>query len=481
MYVISVGRDAESREDCEESPSGSIRTLTSQLREEEHVKEQQKVVARDLREKAFNMRISDLLDAKIFTRDNNMLKFRAEGVSQIAYDFSLHSSRADAHKYTVEWYERKCTPEGLRVNSSFLYIQCLNYNEFSKCSEYLYECCLMHLSANKTEALLSLLGTADTMLGTWKSQIMTSNPRVYETALQTQQMQITTSNPLAMRINQSNTTLTPVLPSSVTTNRMSERRASLDWKLAENARSSVDKEDLIGAVCTPSMSTEEREGLFEVQYCEMRCRFFESQAYVETKLFTKSMKILAVILQFCVENGAVLNKHHSEKTGGFLSRLMGMTACGGTSATTGGYVNMNSDNSDRDGSPRASPRQGRQETFIGAEDMNTINSLYSSAQKVYDALKQLLHMQDEQQKMLRNIAQVTQLDLNKGQGFGSETSFGRETGSTGGSPFRSGDGRSFRTVNNSIHGLFSQSVVAGMGSSPRRTEMKSLFKSSAPH
>ena len=433
MYVSAVGRgdvavegqgDETGKFQPARGPRMSIAGLATIMAD-------QKEVALELRRKAFTTRVDDLVDAKIFISQDNMVRFRVDGISQVAYDFSLHGSKAAAHQFTVEWYERECTPEGLRANSSFLYNQCLNFNKFDKAAEFLYECSLLHLSQNKSSELLKLLGTADHMLGMWKAQVISQRPDLFEQLHITKidgppqsargwELATAAGVPLSRRESGPGSRRSSCSPKQ-------ERRASLDGLVKEV--SLENKPELIGPVCTTDMSQEQKEGLLEVEYCEMRCRFFESQAYVETQQFPKSMKILKVIIDWSAAHGATAATKVVSTS--FMGRFLSKAACGGNS----GYNKL-------EGEPNwldSGGEEGEGNTEIGPHrvagdpvNQNDINSLFASATKVYVALKKLMAMQEQQQQMLRRIAQVTQQDLAVGrdsdQGFDGKNSGGELIG-----------------------------------------------------
>jgi hypothetical protein len=241
----------------------------------------------------------------------------------------------------------------------------------------------------------------------WKAQVMNSEVDEFRDILESSEPgdpAVVTNRQIAVAAAPQ-VSSTPVLENGAP----ARRRASLSWQAD---RTEAEKRPvLIGSVVSGSMNPKQRALLRDVEYCEMRCKFFESQAYVETKKFNKSMQILAIILEFCKANGAT-KQSETQVEPTFMGRLLRMAACG-TSKAPPGYGQLEDSDSNEMSSSSGFSGHPLQTSRKSGEPLGQpdIDNLYASATKVYDALKQLLKMQEKQQQVLRNIAQVTQMDL----------------------------------------------------------------------
>ena len=121
---------------------------------------------------AFEMRMIDLTEAKVIMIDDGKLCIIVEGLAQVAYDVTLYTARHEAHMFVIDWYEKNCTREGLQMNASLLFHQCLSVNRYGRAARYFYKCCNNKLKEGKPKTVLKFLSNSDSLLHRWKDQLL---------------------------------------------------------------------------------------------------------------------------------------------------------------------------------------------------------------------------------------------------------------------------------------------------------------------
>ncbi|GMH61164.1 hypothetical protein TL16_g03198 [Triparma laevis f. inornata] len=445
MYVESVGKNEQNANEQGDDNDGKSRRDTTTLT----------AISKKFKEEAFDMRLMDLIEAKVILIENGKLNIIVEGLAQVAYDVTLYVAKHDAHLFVINWYEENCTRGGLQMNASLLFHQSLSVNKYSRAARYLYKCCSQKLRDGKPKQILKLLTNSDHLLSMWKQEVLSI---FVEGKSNTERSVREEGNGSVKRVNEllsktNNGSPEGESPSGrvMVTMRGGKRRNSVEFKHFDD----MDNEEMVHKqtleniatdfsivypVIEPSMSDNIKRLLVNVGYCENRCKFFEAQVYIELKKFLKARVVLKEILQFCTDNGI---KAVDENRGAwtFVKKAMGWkrpveqaTKPGLTSRLTRRLTTSLSKRSPRSPSKKGwgSPARNNSNTIqpvfgspsglldksihgVGVDEdgevsMEHLQDLFQSAHEVMIALKQLMTMQEQQQQVLRNIAANSRMD-----------------------------------------------------------------------
>lgn len=229
------------------------------------------------RKKAFTSRIQDLIDAGVMEQTNlvrskdrslelSAIIFKAHGVSQIAYNLSLYSLREAAHKFVVEWYQNNCDQAELLENSWFLFNHCIRSMDFTTAAGYLYQSIANDLENNQPSDALESIEKAEDLFVGWSRQLLDQLGDMDDDAAATNARDDDSPLPITSNRETIEPERSPIPP------RGSNRTISK----SVFAKLSAELPALAG-----ELKQEQREALRPVEYCRMRCMFFESLARVE--------------------------------------------------------------------------------------------------------------------------------------------------------------------------------------------------------
>ncbi len=415
MYVNMVGRKEDDPE--------SIEIGLTMSKEEQQI-------AMDQRTKVFAMRLNDLCDAKILNKSKrtNKVFFRIPGMAQVAYEVSLHSTKREAHLFTISWHESTLTLAELRKNSKFLYTMCLSVGDYEKATVYLYACCMKEIAENNAKFVLSLLTNSNVMLREWKEEILLTHEitppinasdevKVPETDLSSTKgadsvpLPVTLKDSARMRTRKSGMN---------TLQGLGDRRNSFmlfeeDIAMLEKV-SIKSKVGVIESVMADVKDEAMRKFMLPVEYCEMRLRFFESQAFLELKEFNNALETLTTIIDFCESHGAKVEEEGLQKTKPNIFSRFFCNSVEATTAATSSTINSDSEMFGNSSTSAPRTRVGEQLRLLREGSMNFdvteshIKDLYRCTMHVHGPLKQLLHMQETQEQVLKRIMQETMIE-----------------------------------------------------------------------
>ena len=293
--------------------------------------EERDFVALKFRSEAFSRRLQDLVDAKLVKQKDNMATIAVPGMAQVAYASCLHSSRYDMHCYAIRWFETCCTANGLRNNAMSIYQQCMSVEKYDLASKYFYMDCSEALRKGEVHGALKKIKGAELLLELWSGAI-------FETEIGSSDLGVAR----AISWTRDDSQKIPLSAAQDPGNKMSQLRQSFgaggrrreSFHVFNDTKGTAGKapEGLteiqvkVGAIngsfsslqhlgtmgsieveppstvgsfnCTKnkhksiitvdtleniSKDKETRKKMLPASYCEMRCKFFECQIYVELK------------------------------------------------------------------------------------------------------------------------------------------------------------------------------------------------------
>jgi len=377
------------------------------------------MIKKKFKEEAFEMRMSDLIEAKVILIDDGKLCIIVEGLAQVAYDVTLYTARHEAHMFVIDWYEKNCTREGLQMNASLLFQQCLSVNRYGRAAKYFYKCCNNKLKEGKPKTVLKFLSSSDSLLHRWKDQLLSEFEEASGVTKPSEPQSLT-------KRHVPDSTFDEGAQRPATLTNRGEGATSLRKRDTFTLFEKVDNEteeirhnqtleniaadfSIVLSVVDQEMKKEMKDNpalrtcLISAAFCENRCKFFEAQVYIELKKFLKARVILKEIIQFCTENGVKMQSGKKARAWTFVKKAMGWK---GNKANRGVQPVLSS-------ARGADPMDKSIGSSSDDDDKVTIHeveNLFQSASEVLNALKQLMTMQEQQQQVLRNIAANSRMD-----------------------------------------------------------------------
>ena len=338
MYVKGIGKSEENFVD-ENHP------LVDSAADDEVTTERDAIIQR-YRKVGFNKRLADLKEAKVITiSSEGKVSISNIAMTMIAYETCLNSTRFNAHNYVIKWYEEKCTLAGIWMNSVLLYHQCLAVESYGEAATYLYLACKVYLKKKKYFECLQLLKNAENFLELWSDAVHHFgggggggsgsgsgsggiNSSISHNQISTPQVSYkgrsgTTGHrqslSMRQRTHRGSTSMRDGhgfdAKNDVTSDQL---QAIVNGTMPESVVSKTSQLPVLSIISTNIVykkGRQDRSKMRNIHFCEMMCRFFESQVYAELKYYRKSAMLLKSIMKFCEGEGVRLKSKRS--LGGF--------------------------------------------------------------------------------------------------------------------------------------------------------------------